>query len=491
MNFSNYIWDLYRNSKQGRKEIRFFKNLDIDKLSKKFNFCTEFEYYDNKNTLQRVDIYQELLKILEGKVIHNFEQAKLLFSKWVIDEIKDQKYNVFIEFIEACSTALFKAFPDFFLPFYFDRKNFPDFILICENFGIPLPPFPKRQDWNKRTEYYFDICETLQRFRKKFNINSQEFPAFLYFFGVNLLVREEEEELPKPSRIYFLGAGNSDVKEEDNVDFDFLDNADKESVSVWGAGSLKIKKGDLLLMYCLSPRKYVHSIWKAIEDSYIDPFSFYYYNVKVGFPYKVTPIPFQELKENKTLGENPVIKAHMQGMNGRPLTTKEYAELLRLLEQKGQNVSELPKLPVYDRNIEHVENERDVEKKLIEPLLKDIGFKEKDWVRQLPLKMERKIKYYPDYAIRVNMINEKAQIVLEAKYSINSDKQLRDAFDQARSYGLRLQSDKIILADRDFVWVFGRLNGDFNPNPDLKLHWNDLTNSDNLYILKEELNIKR
>ena len=298
-----------------------------------------------------------------------------------------------------------------------------------------------------------------------------------------------ETELPKPSRIYFLGAGASGGKEEDNWDFQFLDNSNAESTHAWGAGGLNIKKGDLVLMYCLSPRKYLHSIWRALEDSFVDPFSFYYYGVKVGFPQKIPHIGFQDLKNNPVFMDNSTVKANMQGLNGRALIVTEYSELLKMIEQKGQTIDDLPKLPIYDRVHKDIENERDVEQQLIEPLLLDLGFKEKDWIRQLPLKMGRQSKYYPDYAILASTINgkEKAKLILEAKYSISSDKQLEESFSQARSYGLRLQSEKIILADRDFVWVYGKTKGDFEPKPILKFHWNDLTNSDNLHELKEKL----
>lgn len=144
-------------------------------------------------------------------------------------------------------------------------------------------------------------------------------------------------------------------------------------------------------------------------------------------------------------------------------------------------------------NINSIEQAKQFfEKQLIEPLLKDLGFREKDWIRQLPLIMGRQTKYYPDYAIMANATRsrEKARIVLEAKYSINSEKDLQEAFDQARSYGLRLQSEKIVLADRDFVWAYDKTSGDFDSDPVLKLHWNELTDSDNLYELRKALNLK-
>ncbi len=259
-----------------------------------------------------------------------------------------------------------------------------------------------------------------------------------------------------------------------------------------GCWRIKNKKGDLVLTYCLSPRKYLHSIWKALEDSFIDPFSYYYYGVKFGFPKKIEHVSFQELKNNHVFKNNPTVRAHMQGLNGRPLTVKEYSELLNIIEEKGQSTNNLPKLPMYDRGLEHIENERDVELQLIEPLLKDLNFKEKDWIRQLPIKMGRQTSYYPDYAILVSKAKgkEKAKIVLEAKYSISSDKQLEEDFNQVRSYGLRLQAEKVVLADRDFIWIFEKSNGDFQLEWSLKFHWNDLTNSDNLYKLNEILRKK-
>jgi hypothetical protein len=493
MKFTNYIWKLYIKSDKGKNELLMFDKNNVDELSSKFDFELK-EQYENENG--KIDFfypYKEMLKELEKDKISSFLEAQKLYEKLVIEPIKkksEKKYNLFFEYLGAFSTALYHRFPEYFLPYYFTRDNYSDFLRMCDNFGIILPSNPNKNSQEKRAWFYFEICEILHKFRNEHNITTEDFPAFLYCFGIDCLNQIEEKELPKPSRIYFLGAGAGVAKEQGNWDFQYLDNVNIESKSTWGAGGLKIKKGDLILMYCLSPRKYLHSIWRALEDSFIDPFSYYYYGVKVGFPLKIKHIEFQELRTNSILKNNSTVKANMQGLNGRALTVKEYLELLSIIEKKGQSTNDLPKLPVYERKIEHVENERDVEKQLIEPLLKDLGFKESDWIRQLPIKMGRHIKYYPDYALLANSTKEKAKIVLEAKYSINSNKQLDDAFFQARSYGLRLQSEKIVLADMDFVWLYEKINGDFEQKPKLKFHWNDLTNSDNLYQLKEKLRKK-
>ena len=34
-----------------------------------------------------------------------------------------------------------------------------------------------------------------------------------------------------------------------------------------------------------------------------------------------------------------IVKVNMQGLNGRPLTVKEYNELLKIIEKKGQPIN--------------------------------------------------------------------------------------------------------------------------------------------------------
>ncbi|WP_372775466.1 hypothetical protein [Mangrovibacterium sp.] len=492
MKFTEYIWNLYKHSEKGKTELLMFGMENIENLSLKFEFELMVEFLDENDKLEKFYPYKELFEELENGKINDFNDAKNLFNEIAISPIVEEeqvKYNWFFNFIGAFSTALYHRFPNYFLPYYFTKDNYSDFLILCENFGITLPPNPNRNSQEQRAWFYFEICETLHMFRIRHNIPAAEFPAFLYCFGIESLEKIEETELPKPSRVYFLGAGAGFAQEKDNPDFEFLDNSSNQSTNTWGAGGLKIKKGDLVLMYCLSPRKYIHSIWRAIDDSFIDPFSHYYYGVKVGFPQKIKHITFQELKDNPIFRGNSTVRANMQGLNGKPLTTVEFSELLKMIEIKGQSINDLPKLPVYERGFDKIENERDVEIQLIEPLLKDLNFNENDWIRQLPIRMGRQTKYYPDYAILASSSKgkEKAKIILEAKYSVSSDKQLEEAFLQARSYGLRLRSEKIILADRDFVWVYEKQNGDFEFNPVLKLHWNELINSDNLYRLKLKL----
>ena len=105
----------------------------------------------------------------------------------------------------------------------------------------------------------------------------------------------------------------------------------------------------------------------------------------------------------------------------------------------------------------------------------------------MAVRMGRGVKYYPDYAIYFNekKANERAKYILEAKYSINNEKQLKSAFYQAQSYALRLQSVAFIIADREYVWLFKTEN--HFPAPLVKFHWNELQIQDNINIFRKLL----
>lgn len=483
MEFSKYIWDLYKESETGKYEIGLFSSKNYKLLAEKFNFTIEIENEDDPSDTFFLyeEIKNEFLNELNGKQITRFSEARELIKNVLINIAQEENFNKFLEYLGVASTVLYHIFPDYFLPFYFTSEDYTKFLALCDDFEIALPNNPQRNDWVKRTLFYFEICECLHEFRSKIGIDSLEFPAFMYFFGLRTLKKQEEQDLPKPSKVRFIGGGKGD--------YEFLDNVDKESTNTWGAGNLQIKKGDILLMYCTAPRSSLQSIWRATEDSFVFPFGYYYYQVQIGYPKKIPLISLNELKNNQVFKNNSSVRGNMQGLNGRGISVEEYIELLKLIEEKGKNTKLLPKLPEYIRDNNNIENEHDVEIILIEPLLRDLGFAEKNWVRQFPLRMGRKTKYYPDYAILAKTTKgiERAKYILEAKYSISSDKQLIDAFHQARSYALRLQSDKIILADIEFVWLFERNNSGFQQAPILKLNWMELKDPDKLYLLKQRL----
>jgi len=125
-------------------------------------------------------------------------------------------------------------------------------------------------------------------------------------------------------------------------------------------------------------------------------------------------------------------------------------------------------------------NERDVEVKLLEYYLNQIGYSEnKDFIRQLPIKAGRGNRIYPDYALHYDNKRgyEKAKILIEAKYHLKNNKEIEDAFKQARSYANLLESEKIILCDKYGLIIYMK-KGSFDRYNYEKIYWNDLQNPD-------------
>lgn len=81
-----------------------------------------------------------------------------------------------------------------------------------------------------------------------------------------------------------------------------------------------------------------------------------------------------------------------------PSPSRSTDAVLAIMQRKGQDISQLPRprtvpfLPATE-----IGNERDVEIALVEPLLSRLGYTEKDCLRQMPLRMGRGERIYPDY----------------------------------------------------------------------------------------------
>jgi hypothetical protein len=124
-----------------------------------------------------------------------------------------------------------------------------------------------------------------------------------------------------------------------------------------------------------------------------------------------------------------------------------------------------------------------VEIHLIEPLLERLGFKPKDWVRQMPVKMGRGERNYPDYAFgaKPKRGEESAKMVLESKFQLTAHSEFTEAFYQAKSYALRLQSKMMVMAAREGVWIFPPEMGNFDNRKFIHKGWGELNHPDRFH----------
>ncbi|NJM11883.1 MAG: hypothetical protein HC889_08380 [Synechococcaceae cyanobacterium SM1_2_3] len=252
--------------------------------------------------------------------------------------------------------------------------------------------------------------------------------------------------------VWIIGGGINQ-----NGDSEWLDNSGDNSITYW-QGNVDTKRGDIVLVYCLSPRSYIHSVWRAKTDGFIEPFFYFYNSIWICSPIKIVPITYEELRNDPILSQNGLVKGSMQGINGRKFTFVEYEAILDLLQRKGQDISVLPKLePLLNISTNvNIKEEKDVENQLIEPLLGKLGYTNNDWTRQMAVRMGSGEKIYPDYAffIKEGRGEEQAKMILEAKYRIRTQKELFKAYWQAKSYALRLQSRVFAIAAIEGLWIF-------------------------------------
>ena len=78
----------------------------------------------------------------------------------------------------------------------------------------------------------------------------------------------------------------------DNGDFEFLDQADQSSTARW-QGNVETRRGDVVLTCAFHRAGYLHSIWRALDDGFADPFFYFYNSMQIGRCAKLPPICFQ------------------------------------------------------------------------------------------------------------------------------------------------------------------------------------------------------
>ncbi|MBK8698537.1 MAG: hypothetical protein IPN29_02935 [Saprospiraceae bacterium] len=493
MRFNGYIWDLYKQSEEGRNQINewsSFGDFPDDK----------FAVENKESTIERLkklnyDGYIHGSKVNWFKIIRDYfknkefaiDKALECYKSWIAEGVVIEDFaivgkNNFISWttdISFYSRILYSLFPDYFFPYTF-KCEFFKFQNICNEFDIPIPAVPKKKDWEDRALFYVDLCESLFEFRKLTGFKPNELCAFLYDFAPSVLRNLEDNEVPNPSKVWFVGANKSN--------FDFLDNAKQDSSDSW-QGNPDAKRGDIVVMYCLTPRSYIHSIWRVVGDGFSDPFFYYYNVVYLSHPIILDiHITQRDLEANPVWAANLLIKKNLQGLNGYPIKFEEYLELVQMLKSKAQNVDILPTIkPTSKLLSDDLKDERDVEIRLIEPLLELLDYNPKDWMRQMTVKMGRGERNYPDYCFGANQRSggESVKMILESKYEIKTQRELQNAYFQAKSYALRLQADKFVIAAKEGIWIYKPVKNSYKFDNYFTCNWVDIENPDLLHNLKK------
>ncbi len=449
--FNQYIWKLYLSS-GGEKVVETFMNNLTSELTEQYAFFIQnlHKVYCPMNWLLD-DEYKQFIDLCNYSPDNkqDLHDDDIMLFDDLIGAIKyencydNDAFSNFIQNMSYYTTILAINAPDTYVPYYY-RYNFNVLIIIADTFEINLPKLPKKSDYDGRFMYYAELCDVLHEFRKEHDWSPFELFAFLYDFAPKYIGGISSyiiTELPKPQSAYFIGGSKDDVFLSDN----------KSEITIWQCNP-ETKAGDMIVMYLRSPVSAVDSVWRSCSVGFIDPFFYYYRCTYICSPIKMKHINIEQMRSDKIIGSMPIVRKNMQGLNGVELKPSEYNHLLEL---GGSETIRLEYSAV--SSDDEYSTEKEVENKVIKPLIEKLGYNENDYIQQLYLEIgNHNHALIPDFVLlpETKGTHTSAFAVVEAKRSITSAKELDDAKSQVRSYAKLLGTKYAAVISQEKVWVF-------------------------------------
>lgn len=360
--------------------------------------------------------------------------------------ISDMEAKCCLRSIPFLSVGLYTLYPEYAFPYLFPQ-HFYMLQALCREFDIDLPNVPNGNI--ARFRYYLDVCRAMYEFRISHDLSPSEMCAFVYGFALRDVRRMLAECDKSPSRIFMVHASPADQQK----------TLSPETVSAW-QGRENMRVGDLVLMYERAPSSSFASVWRAVSPGFDDPFDLYSGKVFLGEPVEFPRVSFAKLAADPVWGEKPEVNAHMQGASGRVCSVKEYKALKALIhkEDPSFDLGRLPKPPTEATfDFAELAVEHDVEAKLLEPLLINLGFKKEDWVCQYSVRIGRDNASRPDYVIGLKESvrgHASADLVFEAKLTIPNKRQREQDYGQVLAYAGILSSRIATLVSKEGIWIY-------------------------------------
>lgn len=475
--FNDYIWQTYLNA-GGKAVVENFENNLSNEYSEEYaDFITELHksYCPSKSIQSKLK--EELLDVFADKSsgIYMFEDGNYsiksglesFFSALSGEEnLSEQRlFDFFSGSIAYYTTLLTAEIPELFIPYYF-QYNFNVLEKIAREFDIELPHIPVKKDYRGRLYYYGEICAALYDFREEHNMSPYELFAFLYDFAPKYIGGIDSyiiKDLPEPKSAFFIGGTKDDI---------FLEER-KDVVTCWQCNP-DTRAGDMIVMYLRAPISAVDSVWRSVSIGFNDPFFYYYRCTYIADPVGVKRITQKQLQQDEVFKELPIVRKNMQGINGVELQPSEYNHLIAIAN------ADVPRLEfiVSDSN-QIINREKDVENKLIIPLLEKLGYEENEYVQQMYIEIgNHNHALIPDFVL--SPIHTKGHqsgfALIEAKLFIPNQKEMAEVKIQARSYAVQLKTKYSAVADKNKFWLYS--SDDDYTNEIFTATWDELNNAD-------------
>ncbi len=363
------------------------------------------------------------------------------------EKMKMKMFFLTINRLDIDSSAYAHEYPEECIPYYFVMA-FHIVEAIAREFDIVLPDIPGKVSYTDRYFYYSELCNVFNRFRRTQGWTPAELWAFLYDYAPKVISADEYvwKDLPSPRAVYVFGLPG-----------EIADSQWKDGEILAAQGSEEMQPGDIGLLYCWHPAKCFTSVWRAVSPGCNDPLFSHYRYVYYGKPQCIPHVGYKTFSTDPVLKETSLAKTSMSKMDGGRLKPSEYMRLLEVAAQQGAVPDSVPRMELKESfaDGETFDVERDVEIKLLEPLLLRLGWTPADWCRQMPIRIGRGINKFPDYVVNpvYDLNRPSGEIVLEAKLTIPTIKQLEHDKGQAATYSRLLNAHWAVLVAKEGIWV--------------------------------------
>lgn len=219
------------------------------------------------------------------------------------------------------------------------------------------------------------------------------------------------------------------------------------------SGRKEMKKGDLVFMYRMDPRKAITDIFTVEYDPFFSPWGAWGgFDVYLKRLARIEDIKFSEMREDPVLKEWNVVKKQFQGTVTDLVPHSIYNRLLEKIPKsiKGE-FSLQPEAVLKGKYSGKYASEEEFDEEFVMPLLRQWGFR---YQYQHPSKFCTGTQYH-HCKVDFYVSDENGPLTLfEDKFRIMSEKELEPATDQAKSYALMLGLASFVIASPEGIWIY-------------------------------------
>jgi hypothetical protein len=328
--------------------------------------------------------------------------------------------------------------------------------LILDDFGIRF------DDSETLTEFeiWRNLSDSVMTFRENQKLESWQIWALVFDLGPRLLPKLPPYQINPPPRVWVVATNDSEGE------FAEIDAHGSENVGTT-AMNRNARRGDLALMYCVSPRSAIVSVYRVVEDAHRDPFGGWNgYRAQIAEKIPIPWITFREMKADPVLKTWKLVKGNFQGLLHYEVPENVWQRLLEIVSERDPDAGDrLKQFRDAGKGVREIKvageewSEKEVEDRFVIPALQRMGWQLGTTLKQqVPMRIKvgsgKPREVLADFVGYSGALTSQALLVVEVKRRIKSTKELETAVEQAESYAGKQRCPRFAVASPEGFWAY-------------------------------------